>query len=70
MGSWTHSWIFMWLWWGLIATAIFLVIWFVVRANRTRVDDDDAEAILRRRFAAGELDEHEFQERMAVLRRG
>lgn len=63
-------------WWPMgIGLVIWVVIigllaWFVVRAMSHRTDSgESAEELLRRRFAAGEIDEEEFAKRLEVLRR-
>ena len=61
--------------WGLIGLAVLVLavagaVWVVVRSNGKGSDHSSTEAakgILRRRFAAGELDEDEYRRRMAGL---
>jgi putative membrane protein len=52
-----------------------VVIWLVVRGlsavdsrNKASGSSDSAEDVLRRRFAAGEIDTEEYQRRLAALR--
>lgn len=63
-------------WWPMgIGLVIWLVIigllvWLVARALSHRPSSaESAEELLRRRFAAGEIDEEEFAKRSEVLRR-
>jgi putative membrane protein len=66
-------------WWpmgiGLVVWLVIigLLVWVAVRAmsHRTHSVDpaDSAEDLLRRRFAAGEIDEEEYTKRSEVLRR-
>jgi putative membrane protein len=63
-------------WWPMGITFIIplillgLMLWLVVRATRHRAGSgESAEELLRRRFAAGEIDEEEFTKRSEVLRR-
>ena len=65
-------------WWpmgiGMIICLVIigLVIWLVVRTMNQRPGSghgEPAEEILRRRFAAGEIDEEEYAKRVEVLRR-
>lgn len=63
-------------WWpmgiGFIIPLIFLalMIWLVVRATSQRGGSgESAEELLRRRFAAGEIDEEEYGKRLETLRR-
>ncbi len=58
-----------WLLWIIITVA---VVWFIVRMWNVRArgdGPDSAEEVLRRRFAAGEIDADEYERRLAVLRR-
>lgn len=58
---------------GLAVTAI--VLWLVIRAAQRRKDpsaggtDDSPEAILKRRYARGELDREEYERLLEDLRR-
>ena len=66
----THWEGWMWTWWVFLALGVVLVVWLIARANRQSREAESAEELLRRRFGAGELDEAEFRERLAALRRG
>jgi putative membrane protein len=60
------------LWMALLAAATVAVVWLLLRAGRERgprQQGDPAEEILRRRFAAGEIDAEEYEQRMHVLAR-
>lgn len=66
----------MWLWmlfWLLLAVAgIVLIVWAISRGrggdrNSSQQQDDRAQAILRERFAAGEMSESEYHERRRIL---
>ena len=68
-------------WWGMGAGLLILVlliglaVWVVWRVTSTRPasgsmpSGETAEDVLRRRFAAGEVDAEEFERRKAVLRK-
>ena len=63
-------------WWqmglGIVVWVVLigLLVWLVVRATSHRAGaDESAEALLRRRYAAGEIDEEEFNKRLETLRR-
>ena len=63
-------------WWPMGISAIIplillgLLVWLVARAISHRPSSgESAEELLRRRFAAGEIDEEEFAKRSEVLRR-
>jgi putative membrane protein len=65
---WGHGW-WMWIWPILLIALVVAVIWIVSRP-RTRppsTHGDDAEEVLRRRYAAGEIDEDEFRRRRSEL---
>jgi putative membrane protein len=75
MGSWwMGGW--GWLWIALIVLVIvLLVVWITRRAGPTASGgggggDDDALRILEQRFARGEIDREEFEERRRALRDG
>ena len=72
-----------WSWWGWLAMSVGmiafwgLVIWAIVAIYRgsdstwrhtDRPDRPDPERILAERFAAGEIDEDEYQRRLVTLR--
>lgn len=58
-------------WVILLAAAIGLVVWLVNRGTGAQHLErgDSGEEILRRRFAAGEIDAEEYERRLSVLRR-
>ena len=65
-----------WSWMSLVAVVgivvIALVGWTVTRdagSRSARAEEDPALAVLRRRLAAGEIDEDEFNRRRAALER-
>lgn len=63
------GWIFMVLWWVLIAVGIFaLVKWIGGTVESARPGDSDcALSMLKERYARGEIDEQEFQKRKRDL---
>jgi putative membrane protein len=65
--------IWMTLWW-LVGIVFFVaLVWVLVRAvsaGQTGQVDQSPETILRRRYAAGEIDTEEFERRLATLRKG
>jgi putative membrane protein len=56
--------------WGLVITAIVLLVRGVVRNEQPRAVSPpaDAEQLLAERFARGEIDEQEYRDRLATLR--
>lgn len=60
----------MWIWW-LIATAVVAAVaWGVVRSTSRNGSGPagSAEDVLKRRYAAGEIDKEEFEKRLRDLR--
>lgn len=70
MAGWGWGWMF--LWGILILTVVVLLVWAIARAAASPRAPDEADAaiaVLRRRFAAGEIDQEEFERRCAALER-
>lgn len=69
---WWHGSVWGWFTMMLVMLAFWgLVIWAVVavaRGGRPTASTADPEAVLAGRFAAGEIDEHEYRARVATLR--
>ena len=62
----------MWLWWLFGLGLLGLLVWALARAGRSsasRRDEESPEAILKRRYARGELDEQEYERRLNNLRK-
>lgn len=56
-----------WIWW-LIITAIILLMVFDVIPRRSRIEpEENALDILKKRFARGEIEREEFEERKRIL---
>ena len=50
---------------------VVLALWAVVQAGFSRTTvEDSAEAILKRRYARGEIDREEYEERLQHIRKG
>lgn len=64
MGWWmTFGWVF---WIAVIAA----IVWVVSRSARTGgANEDSPETILKRRYARGEIDRQEYEQRLADLRK-
>ena len=56
-----------WIWMLVWVFALVAMVWLIVRADH-RTPDDDPEAILRARFARGEINAEEFERARLVLR--
>ena len=61
----------MWLWWIVGLGVLSLLVWAGTRVVQSppRHDDDLPEAILKRRYARGEISEEEYERRLAGLRK-
>jgi len=61
MGPW--GWIWMIVWIG----ALFVMVWLIIPGPAERTAAEDAMAILRARFARGEIRQEEFERARAAL---
>ena len=50
-----------WIWMLVWIAALFLMVWLIVRGPADRPTAEDALAILRARFARGEINQDEFE---------
>lgn len=72
MVGWTWFWFFEWIFW--IALMVLVVLW-IARSGRggtfrsAMPEEDQAVAILRERYARGEIDKQEYEARLADLTR-
>lgn len=59
-----------WMWFGPLLLLLLVggVVWAIVAAGRVRHDGGSPEAILRQRFARGEIDTEEYHHRLDELR--
>ena len=58
--------LFMFLFWALVVVAIVLGIRWLVRQGRPEISDSALD-VLRQRYARGEIDEREFEQRRRAL---
>jgi putative membrane protein len=56
-----------WIWWLLIIGSILLIILFSYQNTATRASDEDALSILKKRYARGEIEKDEYEERKQIL---
>jgi putative membrane protein len=57
-----------WLWMVIWIAALLVMVWLIVRRPEDRPSAEDAMAILRSRFARGEISQEEFERaRIALL---
>jgi putative membrane protein len=76
MGSWGDmGWLGMGVGMLIWAIVLVIVVWLVVRGlmaverrDRSTEPGDSSEQLLRRRFAAGEIDAEEYERRLVALR--
>jgi putative membrane protein len=61
--------VWMALWWLLGIGFFLLLIWLLVGVVRPTSMPESPETVLRRRYAAGEIDTEEFERRLEVLRK-
>ena len=67
MTSWGAMTLGAWLWMGVWVVALLAMVWLLVRGDRApRVEDP--EAILRARFARGEISDLEYEQARRLLR--
>jgi putative membrane protein len=66
-GWWGMSWIFMIIFWGLVILGlIFLIRWLAGKRKDTK-SEESALDILRRRYARGEINQEEFEQKKRGL---
>lgn len=60
----------MWLWWLIATVVIAAVAWAVVRSTLRDNGEaaESAEDVLKRRYAAGEIEKEEYDKRLRDLR--
>lgn len=64
MGPWAWIWMLVWI------AALLLMVWLIVRSPADRPPAEDAMAILRARFARGEINQDEFERAREALLAG
>lgn len=58
------------LFWGLVMYGVTALVRYPAPGNRSVTARPTAEQLLAERFARGEIDEHEYHQRLDALRRG
>ena len=57
-----------WIWWLIVVGIILLVVFNVIPYRSKTELQDDAMEILMKRFARGEIEQEEFDERKRILK--
>ncbi len=67
MTAWGEMTLGAWLWMGIWVVALVAMVWLLVRGNPRTSPADDAAAILRARFARGEIDAVQYRQACRLL---
>jgi putative membrane protein len=59
--------IFMFLFWALVIAGVVLLVRYLARLGRARGQEDSALEILKRRYARGEINKEEFEDKRRDL---
>jgi putative membrane protein len=66
-GWWGMGWIFMIVFWGLIIVGLIFLIRSLIRATKTSKGEESALDILKKRYARGEMNKEEFEQKKKDL---
>ena len=69
IGGFGFGWIFMILFWVVLALGVFYVIKGMLGNSKTTAISESAENILKRRYASGELSKEEYYDKLLVVQR-
>lgn len=59
-----------WIWWIIVVGVILLLVFNVIPYRSKTELEEDAMEILKKRFASGEIEREEFEERKKILNQG
>jgi putative membrane protein len=66
-GWWGMGWIFMIIFWGLVVVGLILLIRYLIRIPKEGKFEESALDILKRRYARGEIEKEEFEQKKKDL---
>jgi putative membrane protein len=66
-GWWGMGWIFMIILWGLLIVGLIFLIRYLIGATKTGKGQESALDILKRRYALGEINKEEFEQKKKDL---
>ncbi len=66
-GWWGIGWIFMIIFWGLLIVGLIFLIRYLIGAPKTGKSEESALDILKKRYARGEINKEEFEQKKRDL---
>jgi putative membrane protein len=66
-GWWGMGWIFMIIFWGLVVVGVIFLIRYLIGTTKTGRGEESALDILKKRYARGEIDKEEFEQKKKDL---